>query len=140
MRYESLAVTVGILVSFICCFTSTAYASFIRSSAQEDAVVTDEQAVDVVKAALEKEWIAERLAELGLSSEEIVARLDELTENELAEIEELLQFRDNIQAGGSYYEYRNGQRYEVMTAEEAYYYRLGGLFVIVILLLSLLFI
>jgi hypothetical protein len=93
---KALCLYLVLVLSGIAALPTAAYAAFISPSENVLAEM-DVTSVEGIKAALENELLTERLAALGLSSEEIQARLDSLTAEEriavMADVEKL-------QAGG----------------------------------------
>lgn len=75
----------------------TAQAAFLPSS---DGILEEMEvtSLDEIKAALEDDLLTERLNALGLSPEEISARLDSLT---VEERQAVMAHADKLQAGGS---------------------------------------
>lgn len=93
---KALSLYLVLVLSGIAALPTAAHAAFISPSENVLAEM-DVTSVEGIRAALENELLTERLAALGLSSEEIQARLDSLTTEErfavMADVE-------NLQAGG----------------------------------------
>jgi hypothetical protein len=93
---KALCLYLVLVLSGIAALPTAAHAAFISSS-ENVLVDMDVTSVEGIRVALENELLTERLAALGLSSEEIQARLDSLTTDErlavMADVEKL-------QAGG----------------------------------------
>jgi hypothetical protein len=93
---KALCLYLVLVLSGIAALPTAAHAAFISSS-ENVLVDMDVTSVEGIKAALENELLTERLAALGLSSEEIQARLDSLNaEERLAVMADV----ESLQAGG----------------------------------------
>ena len=86
----------ALILSGIAVAPATVHAAFIPSSGI-NLTDLDSDTLDEVRLTLENDLLAERLAQLGLSSEEIKSRLDALSPEEH---EAVLADMEKIQAGG----------------------------------------
>jgi len=77
-------------------FPKTAWASFI-SHQSENAIELDSEFLETLRTVLENELITEKFSELGLTQEEIIRRVEQLSPGER---EVVLENLDTIQCGG----------------------------------------
>ncbi len=94
---------IGALIAAVSTFPGRAEAMFVASTSHEDAVspaqAPGDRAADTarIQAVLESKVIRQKLLDLGLSSEEAMARINKLSDEQVHQFASRL---DSLQAGG----------------------------------------